>query len=176
MNLPKYNEESKTAERGVAIVKEIIENQLNWLFRKVPLEEDFGIDGYIDILQDGKFVTGKSIGVQIKTGNSYFLKNTNSGWLFYGDNKHLNYYLNNNNPIIIVIVNPDTKKCFWGEVDVNNIIKTEASWKIQINRTNELNNKPALSFIAGTFIDYAPQLEYISSINKDRLKMETGNL
>lgn len=112
MELPQFNEERKLAEKGVAIVKDIVDNNLNWMFRKVPLEEDFGIDGYIDILYDGKFVTGKSIGVQIKTGTSYFKNITNSGWLFYGDNKHLNYYLNNANPIIIIIVNPDTNECF----------------------------------------------------------------
>jgi hypothetical protein len=48
MKLPQFNEERKPAGKGVAIVKDIVENDLNWLFRKVPLEEDFGVDGYID--------------------------------------------------------------------------------------------------------------------------------
>lgn len=167
MELPQFNEERKIAEKGVAIVKDIVENNLNWLFRKVPLEEDFGIDGYIDILHDGKYVTGKSIGVQIKTGNSYFQTKSNSGWIFYGNNKHLNYYLNNNNPIIIVIVEPETKKCFWTEVDINNITKTEKSWKITINEKSELVNKKALSSITSDFIDYTPQLEYMTLVNKE---------
>jgi hypothetical protein len=167
MELPKFNEERRLAEKGVVIVKDIIDNNLNWIFRKVPLDEDFGIDGYIDILHDGKFVTGKSIAVQIKTAESYFRNITNSGWLFYGENKHLNYYLNYPNPVIIIIVNPDTKECFWSHVTIEKLQKTERSWRIQINKSNTLKDKNKLSSIAGCFIDYAPQLEYIAAVNKE---------
>ena len=72
MELPKYNPKRKKGEEGVTIVKNIIERKLNWVFRKITLDDDFGLDGYIDILQEGQYVTGKSIGIQIKTGPSYF--------------------------------------------------------------------------------------------------------
>jgi hypothetical protein len=170
MELPKYSENRKLADLGVAIVKNIIENKLNWIFRKLSLDDDFGLDGYIDILQDGKYVTGKSIGVQIKTGASYFKNETQSGWYFHGENKHLNYYLNNRIPIIVIIVNPETQKAYWNEITTDNILKTDKSWKLNINKTKVLNDKLALLEIAGDFIDYGPQLENLSKINKEMIK------
>jgi hypothetical protein len=170
MELPKYNEQRRLADKGISIVKKIVEEELKWIFRKISLDDDFGLDGYIDILQDGKYVTGKSIGVQIKTGISYFDNPSNSGWFFYGENKHLNYYLNNHIPIIVILVNPDTQQAYWNEVNISNLIKTESSWKLNINRNKLLNNKSDLSEIAGDYIDYAPQLDYISKVNEEMIE------
>jgi len=170
MELPQYNEQRRLADKGIAIVKKVVEDELKWIFRKITLDDDFGLDGYIDILQDGKYVTGKSIGVQIKTGSSYFENQSNSGWIFYGENKHLNYYLNNHIPIIIVLVNPDTLQAYWNEVNISNLIKTESSWKLNINRNNLLCNKNNLLEIVGDFVDYGPQLENLSKVNKEMLK------
>ena len=94
MNLPKHSTSNKIAERGVTYVKQIVEDEFSWMFRKIPLEEDFGLDGYIDIETPEGYVTGKYFGVQIKTGESYFSEDKGYCWVFRGDNKHLNYYLN----------------------------------------------------------------------------------
>jgi hypothetical protein len=72
MELPKYSQSSKTGEDGITIVKNIVENELKWVFRKNHQENDFGIDAYFDVISEIGQVTGKSIAVQIKTGKSYF--------------------------------------------------------------------------------------------------------
>jgi hypothetical protein len=51
-NLPKYNQNRQTAERGVTFIKRIVEDEFGWMFRKISLDDDFGLDGYIDILVD----------------------------------------------------------------------------------------------------------------------------
>lgn len=56
MKAPIYNNSRQIAEKGVTLVKQIVENDLNWIFRKIPLDDDFGLDGYLDILEKGKYL------------------------------------------------------------------------------------------------------------------------
>ena|SRR5665213_2531897 len=86
-SFPTYNSQRKTGDRGVTFVKSIIENQFGWIFRPTHLEDDFGLDGYFDIIGVDNSVTGKYLGVQIKTGHSYFSKKTSFGWKFVGEKK-----------------------------------------------------------------------------------------
>jgi len=169
MELPEYNLNRKLGEKGVTIVKEIVENKLNWIFRKVPLDDDFGIDGYMDILEDKKYVTGKSIAIQIKTGKSYFSNETSSGWMYYGENKHLNYYMNLDSPVIIALVNPTTKKVYWSEFDVDSITQTNKGWKLLIRKKQVLSDIEKLKSISNPTIDYSAQLEHLATINKEMI-------
>lgn len=166
MNLPEYNLNRQLGEKGVTIVKNIVETELNWIFRKVSLDDDFGIDGYIDILEEKKYVTGKSIAIQIKTGESYFNNPSQSGWNYYGENKHLNYYMNIDTPVIIALVNPNTEQVYWSEFDINTISKTKKGWKLLIKKNQILKEKQKLKSITNLAIDYTSQLEYLESINK----------
>src|SRR5687768_8647177 len=102
MQLPKYNNSAKKGEDGQTIVRTIVETELNWIFRRNPLETDFGIDSYFDILNEQMEVTGKSIAVQLKSGASYFKKSNSEGWVYRGEIRHLNYYLNHGTPVLIV--------------------------------------------------------------------------
>jgi hypothetical protein len=171
---PKYNQNRQTAEKGVTFVKRIVEDQYGWIFRKIPLDDDFGLDGYIDILKDGEYVTGKYFGVQIKTGKSYFSISKGFGWEFKGETKHLNYYLNCQFPILIILVDLETQKAFWTELKFENISQAGENWKIEIFKTQELEkgSKEKLQNIAGNVIDYLPQLQYQWELNK--LWMQSG--
>jgi len=110
---PKYNSSRLTGDKGITLVSKIIEDKFNWIFRAIPQEHDFGIDGYIDIVNNESYVTGKSIAIQIKTGPSYFKKKTSYGWEFQGETKHLNYYLNHTSPIVLIIVNLENQQAYW---------------------------------------------------------------
>lgn len=165
---PQYNANRKTGERGLTFIKEIVESELNWIFRKVAQDDDFGLDAYLDILNDGKYVTGKQIGIQIKTGVSYFRTKNSNGWVFIGETKHLNYYLNLPFPVIIVLVNIEEKKAYWVEFDINIVTQTEKGWKIIVpsNQVFGLETVESLRQIAGEVIDYLPQLEYQWELNQ----------
>jgi len=169
MNLPEYNSNRQLGEKGVTIVKNIVESKLDWIFRKVSLDDDFGIDGYIDILEEKKYVTGKSIALQIKTGESYFTNLSQSGWIYYGENKHLNYYMNIETPIIIALVNPITQQVYWSEFDINTISKTKTGWKLLIKKNQILEEKQKLKSITNLAIDYTSQLENLEKINKEMI-------
>jgi len=187
MKLPEYNQTRRTGDYGVKVVKSIIENNHKWLFRKTDQDDDFGLDGYIDLLEEGKYITGKTIGIQIKTGESYFKNPTSFGWTYYGEEKHLNYYLNLDIPVIIALVDPIDKKVFWNKVDIDSIIKTGNGWKIVIPKSQELSDKTELKKTTNDYIDYTDQIIKLSRINRaiidsekvfiavDRYEIETSN-
>lgn len=173
-NFPKYNTQRSIGDKGVSLVKYLIEHQLDWIFRENHLENDFGIDGYIDIIGNENSVTGKSIAVQIKTGESFFKTKTATGWTFYGDNKHLNYYANLEIPLIICIVDLNENKVYWEKFEIDKTSKTEIGWTMLIPNYTILNkeNKNNLLKISGDIIDYMPQIEYQWELNKQLKESE----
>ena len=174
-NFPKYTNSRSTGDKGLSLIKLTIEHDLNWIFRENHLEDDFGIDGYMDIIGKDNSVTGKTIAVQIKTGDSFFKTETATGWTFYGENKHLNYYSNLSTPIIICIINLEKKEIYWEQFSIDKISKTTSGWTILIPKRNLLlaTSKTKLLEIAGDVIDYMPQIEYQWELNN---KLKTSEI
>jgi hypothetical protein len=171
---PKYTSSRLTGDKGVTLVTKIIEDQFNWIFRATPQEHDFGIDGYIDIVNSESYVTGKSIAVQIKTGPTYFKKTTSNGWEFHGEIKHLNYYLNHSSPLVLIIVDLEIQQAFWVLFDADKISKSNTGWIINIYKSNTLESKykDYLHSLPGFEVDYLTQLEY--QWNVDNTMKESG--
>lgn len=167
-NFPKYNSRRRTGDNGVTLVKTIVENEFCWIFRPTHLEDDFGLDGYFDIIGTDESVTGKYLGVQIKTGSSYFNNETSVGWKYVGENKHLNYFLNSNFPILIILVNIKLKKAFWVEFDINKTDRNSSGWSIIVPKENilDISSKSAIQNLTGEIIDYMSQIEYQWEINE----------
>ncbi|GFE68609.1 DUF4365 domain-containing protein [Chroococcus sp. FPU101] len=89
---PKQNKSQEIGRKGEVYFSHYVTTVLGWIYRTVPQESDFGIDGFVDIVINGS-VTGKSIAVQIKCGDSYISKLTAGGFRYDGENRHLNYYI-----------------------------------------------------------------------------------
>lgn len=168
MDLPKSNKSNKIGRKGVAILTSIVEDQLDWLLRINHQEDDYGIDAYIDIITEEGYLTGKSIAVQIKSGQSYFNQKTEYGWKYSGENKHLNYYLNHEIPVILVIIDTDSGKAYWEIFDADQTEKSSKGWSIVIPFYQELNkdSKHELSKYISPTIDYVSQLEEQWRINE----------
>jgi hypothetical protein len=106
---PKFVRQRQTGEVGINAVSSIVNDKFKWIFRRVNAEHDFGVDGYIDVVTDDGNVTGQSVAVQIKAGASFFRTKTAIGFVFYGETKHLNYYLNLRVPIWPAAGSADTE-------------------------------------------------------------------
>lgn len=167
-SFPTYSQNRRTADKGVTFIKNIVENSFDWIFRPVHLEDDFGLDGYIDIIGADNSVTGKYLGVQIKTGKSYFASKKPFGWQFTGETKHINYYLNSNFPILIILVDLDSKCAYWVEFDIEKITQSSGGWSIIIPEKNLLKKKTKSIFrtMVGDVVDYMPQVEYQLELNE----------
>jgi hypothetical protein len=130
---------NQTGGKRVKILRDIIEDELGWLFREQPLETDYGIDAHIEIV-DSQEVTGKLIAVQIKSGKSYFKNENDEGFIFRGDIEHYNYWVNHSLPVILVLCDTDTKVCYWVQIREDNVEHVSPnSWKITVPKKQVLN-------------------------------------
>jgi hypothetical protein len=188
-DFPKLIRGRQTGEAGVNAVSTVVNDKLNWIFRRVNLEHDFGIDGYIDIVREDGSVTGQSIAVQIKSGKTYFKEKTPIGFVFRGEEKHLNYYMNLPVPVLMILHDDVTHQSYWGQFDVRRTEPTPGGWKFNISKNNLLSekSKPELLDIVGPAVEHTDSIKEHWTINEtmnefdfvlyaiDRDDIESGN-
>ena len=145
-----YNSEERI---GVYSVAKIFIENMGWIFREQPIS-DFGIDAFVEITKNGadlkdKIPTGKLIGVQIKSGKSFFKEGNGDHFVFRGTKKHLQYWLDHSIPVIIVLYNKETNCAYWQVVNESTVHLTDKSFKINIPKRNllELNSRQQLTSI-----------------------------
>jgi len=158
---PKRTSNNLKGREGEAFFQYFVIKELGYIYHSVNQENDHGLDGYIEVVVDGN-VTGKLIGVQIKHGDSYFSKKTLDGYKYIGDNKHLNYYLNNFLPVFIVIIDGNFDKMYWTLFQINKTMPFgDNNWWIEVSENNklEVNFKQSIIDIVGDAIDYQDQIQ-----------------
>ena len=99
-----------TGRAGVVNVDRIFTENFGWLFREQSVS-DLGIDAHVEIVRDGR-ATGKLIGLQIKSGESYLSDTNEQGMRLYLSNSNIDYWLNHSLPVLVVVYSPEQKKPF----------------------------------------------------------------
>lgn len=103
---------------GLAYVHSICA-KMNSIWRPTS-GNDLGIDGIIEFLEDGRSVsTGLMVGVQVKSGPSYFDREQNGHYVYYPSQNNLLYWKNYILPVILIIYqeNPSQKvECLFTNV------------------------------------------------------------
>jgi hypothetical protein len=122
---------------------------LRWVFREQS--PDFGIDAHIEVITES-MATGKLIAVQIKSGASYFDHEDSDGIIFRGKLEHLDYWLNHDLPVIVVLYDPRSEMAYWQKVTPAHVTRTSESWKMSVPRRQKLDATQAsqLEEIAST--------------------------
>lgn len=113
---------------GVFRVGTLVEQHFGWALKPYGQPER-GVDALIELADAGE-LNGRLIGVQVKTGASYFSK-TVGGWRFRSDYEHLEYWLNHSLPIIVILV-ADNGDAYWARVTPDAITRHEKSWTLLI--------------------------------------------
>lgn len=164
---PHYTKEAQKGNKGVRIVENIVHDQFRWIFREQEGQKDFGIDAHIELMDEDK-VLGRMLAAQIKCGKSFFRRKNRDGYIFNGEQKHLNYFLNYPLPVLIILCDPDSEKCWWCEVEPRQMEYTEKGWEITIpfNQTFDLGAKNLLIELAGPAKDYIPELQHYWRMNR----------
>jgi hypothetical protein len=127
-------ETAKTERRAVRRVDEIVSDELGWLFREQPLP-DYGVDAQAEIVAEDELVTGRLMGLQIKGGDSRFVRvKGDEGWVFRDSNDHLAYWLGHSLPVLVVIVDPGGN-AFWQAVTTSTIREAEKGFTVTIPRS-----------------------------------------
>ncbi|MBY5815650.1 DUF4365 domain-containing protein [Rhizobium leguminosarum] len=157
--LPKANRSKFTGNAGINRVSQIFNDDFRWIFRKVSQEDDFGIDGFADVVTETGHVTGQSIAVQVKHGSSYFAQQTDSHITFNGELKHLNYYHNISVPVLIVVSDPEGD-AYWKHFDISETEQTKSGWKIEIPKSSKMDaaSKARILTLLPPFEDVVPHV------------------
>jgi hypothetical protein len=77
MSFPKRNKNQLKGTVGQTYFQHFVNANLNCIYHPINQENDFGIDGYIELV-DNDNVTGRLIGIQLKHGNSFFKLKTSA--------------------------------------------------------------------------------------------------
>ena len=161
MQFPKVNKNKLKGMTGESYFQYFVNNELKCIYQKVSDNSDFGIDGFIELVINGH-VTGKKVAVQIKHGNSYFRNKVISGYKYIGERKHLNYYMNSQLPVFIVLIDDLFEKSVWVEFDVNKTMwHNDSKWWIEIPEENQLYNNflNAILNLLQPIVDYEDEIE-----------------
>lgn len=121
---------------GVANVETVF-LQMGWIPRSV-FQSDIGIDMYVEICELGK-PTGKFIGVQIKTGESYFKEKKSGSYIYRPDSAHVEYWIKNSLPIIVVLHNPNSGITIWEVIKESTVEKKKVKYKMMIAEDKSLD-------------------------------------
>lgn len=109
-----------TDRAGVMLVGYQVEEDLGWIFREQPTS-DYGVDAHVEIRDDEVGATGRLVGAQIKTGESYFDEPRDDGWIYRPGDRHIEYWLKHSLPVYILLVNREKKQAYWQLLDASTI-------------------------------------------------------
>ncbi len=124
--------------------------KLKWIFREQAVE-DYGIDAHLEVGADDESVTGRLIGAQAKSGESWFSEPTEGGWIFRESHRrHLNYWLGHSLPVIVILYHPAREMTYWQVVNETTTKHTKKGFKILVPEANVLDAsaRPALEDVA----------------------------
>lgn len=152
----------QSSERqGVSIVSYVFES-MGFAFREQPIE-DFGIDAIVEERESKSKLTGKLVGVQIKSGTSYFKNIKENKVTFWGKLKHYDYWINYSLPVILVLCDPENRLCIYEVISSDKIVKTEKNWKIEIDLDNKLQEAaPRLRMLNNAQTEYHKRLSTLA--------------
>lgn len=144
-----YPESEYLGDLGVRTVESIICDEIGLIFRNQE-KNDLGIDAQIEFLQEDRKGTGRLIAIQIKCGESFFNEQNDEGFIYRGELKHYNYWINHSLPVVLIICHPTTKNSYWVQVTKANSKLLSKSWKIIIpfNQRLDAESKNELKHIA----------------------------
>lgn len=146
---------------GVAATQLIFE-RMGFAFREQPIE-DYGIDAIVEERESKNTLSGKLIGVQIKSGQSFFSEIKDGRVIFRGETRHYDYWINYSLPVIIVLYNPETEICVYQFITKDIITKTDHGWKIDIPLSNRLEQAaPFLKSFTTSQTEYQKRLSTLA--------------
>lgn len=110
--MKKVSSQSITGQLGANLIERIV-LQMRYIWRPL-LIFDVGIDGEIEIRDP---VTGEAtnsiVRVQAKATTQMFQAETDTSFEFVCEQKDIDYWLQGNTPVILVVCRPETEEAYW---------------------------------------------------------------
>lgn len=155
-------------EQGTSLCHYQVTSKLGYLFRRQETS-DYGVDAQVEIKRD-TYPTGRLVGLQIKSGPSWFEKEpTEDGWKFRPEDKHVGYWLGYSLPIFIVFVDLNSEAMYWRQFTPDTYERGPKGGRfVLIPRSNTLDvasealESAANEFAESVTVDYADNLTRLS--------------
>jgi hypothetical protein len=135
-----------TERKGINAVEAIFINEFGWLFREQSVS-DHDIDAHVEVVENSE-PTGKLIALQIKTGQSYFVRQGNN-YVYYGEPRHLRYWTNHSLPVFLILHDFSNNLTIWQKIEQHLVKVTDKGWSIKIPERNVLSPASKPFFSAG---------------------------
>lgn len=141
----KADRNERIAKQGVALASRLFE-KLNFSFREQTVS-DYGIDAHAELITSDDKATGQLLGIQIKTGASYFEKfdKDSDSYIFSVDQKHVDYWLNHALPVIVCLSNLENNTIFWQPINKETAISTGKGFKFKIPLCQKIDESSLVS-------------------------------
>lgn len=163
MRLPRYTNSNANERAGInALQAYAAANSQIW--REITVN-DVGIDGHLEFVTPDGFATGKTIGVQVKSGPSYFKNESTNGWKFYIEEKHKAYWESYPLPVILVLHNTETNSSYW--TDARQVLRTSQNpdiLYIEVPRHNLLQHTKPFELFNTTGVQESAFIDNIENV------------
>lgn len=110
MGMPKYSERNVMSKSGVNHARAVVES-CNSIFHEIHQENDIGVDAIIEIIKN-EHPTGKMVALQIKSGESFFVR----GECVFPIKNHAKYWSSHHLPMFGIVYVPSLKNAYWVDI------------------------------------------------------------
>ncbi|CAM5280551.1 DUF4365 domain-containing protein (plasmid) [Streptomyces viridifaciens] len=119
-----------TGRRGATIVQDLFLETFAWIPREIH-DTDLGVDFDVEVVTEGQ-TRGRHLGVQVKSGPSWFDERSSAGWWFRFGDDHYQYWLHHDFPIIVVLVDLERRCAYWQQVTADTAVPAGENWKLEV--------------------------------------------
>jgi uncharacterized protein DUF4365 len=162
-------EKDLVGQQGVDATRALFSGALGWYARE-PTSPDYGIDMYAEAANDG-VPNGRLVGIQVKSGASWFSEETDEGIVYRGGDRNVEYWLNHSLPVIVVLYDPEEKTAYWQAVTPETVASTGKGWKLIVPRAQVLDASAADTL--NELAEGDPYLLALNQLRADRSWMDT---
>ncbi len=155
--MPKYSEITVTSKMGINFIKTAVDSA-RCIFHKIEQENDLGIDAIIELTKDG-LPLSKQIGVQIKSGQSFYNGQSNQCLIPVGN--HFDYWSKYPLSVYGIVYIPALNCANW--VDIKRYLKQSgpcATIKFDRTKTNVFDGDSFVKFFMPTILKELPKLSF----------------
>jgi hypothetical protein len=139
--MPTFTQAQRTGTEGQLEVRLILQRELQFLPHPVAQEYDTGIDIIAEASHTGQggrlHPEAKFIGVQVKSGESYFRTKTETGWVYAEDAAELDHWLSSSLPIVLVLHQAQVG-AWWVEVTESAARREGSRFRIEVPNSQPL--------------------------------------
>lgn len=162
-----------TERKGIAAVQTRVA-ELEQIWRETSTG-DFGIDGHIEFIDENSEPTGLMVGVQVKSGQSYFAAETTETVSYSANEKHQKYWELYPVPVILILHHPGRKETFW--VDARQEFRTgkvEGN-KIRVPKCNNFMSSSVNDIFKNAGLTQAEYIKDVFALLEQMLATRTSN-